>query len=66
MMKPLYLDGSVVNRIRLEHDSLKIISEHQSTVWFPLTRISRVILSGHLQLSTRVLAACPQALCVST
>lgn len=57
-MKPLYLDGAAVNRIRLEHESLRIISEHNADTWFPLNRISRVILSGHMLLSSKVLAAC--------
>ena len=57
-MKPLYLNGAAVNRIRLEHDALRIVAEHRADTWFPLNRISRIILSGDMALSSKVLATC--------
>jgi len=57
-MKPLYLHGAAVSGIRLEHDALRIVTEHRADTWFPLKRISRIILSGDIQLSSKVLAAC--------
>ena len=57
-MKPLYLDGGQVNSIRLEFGSLRVTSLDLANTWFPLERVSRVIIYGQLTLSTRVIFAC--------
>ena len=57
-MKPLYLDGNQVLRAKLEHSAIRVTSQQLADVWFPLQRISRVIIHGHLELSSTPLAAC--------
>jgi hypothetical protein len=57
-MKPLYLNGNTVESIRLEHETLRIVSRQYSDTWLPLNRVSRIILSGDIALSTPVLSAC--------
>ena len=57
-MKPLYLDGNQVLRARLDHDAIRVSSRELADAWFPLQRISRVIISGNMELSSSVLSGC--------
>lgn len=57
-MKPLYLDGGQVSSIRLEFESLRVTSVNLANTWFPLERVSRLVIYGQLTLSSEVIIAC--------
>lgn len=60
-MKPLYLKGEQPLTVRLDGPALRVSREGVSCQRFPLTRISRITVSGETDWNTRALLACADA-----
>ena len=57
-MKPLYLQGKPGMRVVLDTPALSIVVPDKSRQLFPLSRISRVVVSGNVDWSMSALLAC--------
>ena len=57
-MRPLYINGQRETWIELEEPALKIRSHQQADQWYPLPRLSRIIVSGTVHWQTEALLAC--------
>ncbi len=57
LRKPLYLDGTHLRSIALEGPALKVEDDLGRYRFYPLARLSRIVLRGSMQCSTEVLQA---------
>ena len=57
LRKPLYLDGAHLRGLELEGPALRVEDELGRHRFYPLARLSRIVLRGHLQCHTEVLEA---------
>jgi len=60
-MMPLYLHGKAGMRVSLDQPALSVVTPEKTRQLFPLTRISRVIVSGPVEWSMPALFACADA-----
>lgn len=60
-MTPLYLEGKAGMRVMLDQPALSVITVEKTRQLFPLTRISRVVVSGSVEWSMPALFACADA-----
>ncbi len=60
-MRPLYVEGGRKVRVKLDGPSLVVEREGSAQRRFPLGRLSRVILCGHMQTDYAVFRACGAA-----
>lgn len=58
MRKPLYLDIAQAKAVELEAVALKVRAYERADSFFPLRRISRVIVTGKVEWQTAALLAC--------
>ncbi len=58
--KSLYLNGNKIKRISLDYEAIKVEHCEQSPQWFPLVRLSRLILMGKMILDSDLVLACMQ------
>ncbi|QTR48561.1 CRISPR-associated endonuclease Cas1 [Candidatus Thiothrix anitrata] len=58
MRKPLYLDIAQAKTVSLEAVALRVIAHEQAEHFYPLRRISRVIVTGKVRWETDALLAC--------
>lgn len=58
MRKPLYLDIAHAKAVELEAVALKVRAHERADSFFPLRRISRVIVTGKVRWDTAALLAC--------
>lgn len=59
-LRPLYLQGSHGLAVRLDGPALRVLRPAHADQLFPLTRLSRVVLSGAGEWSTAALLACAE------
>lgn len=59
-MKPCYLNAADGLRVELDGPALRVSLPQRAATLYPLARISRVIASGDLDLSTAALLACAE------
>ncbi len=59
-MKPLYLNSQSHLVVQLDSPALRVIKPDESDRLFPLARVSRVIVSGHVEWSMEALFACAE------
>ena len=57
-MKPLYLQGKTGMRVNFDEPALSIVAPDKARQLFPLSRISRVVVSGPVDWSMSALFAC--------
>ena len=57
LRKPLYLDGTHLRSMRLEGPALKVEDDQGRLRYYPLARLSRLILRGNFLCETEVLEA---------
>lgn len=55
---PLYLDVLRTDRVSLEAPALRVVTQTQAEVFYPLRRLSRVVVTGQVEWETRALLAC--------
>jgi len=60
-MNPLYLEGKTGMRVALDQPALSVVTPEKTRQLFPLTRISRVVVSGSVEWSMPALFACADA-----
>ena len=60
-MTPLYLEGKAGMRVALDKPALSVVTLENTRQLFPLTRISRVVVSGAVDWSMPALFACADA-----
>ena len=60
-MTPLYLEAKPGMRVSLDHPALSVITVEKTRQLFPLTRISRIVVSGSIEWSMPALFACADA-----
>lgn len=58
MSAPLYLEGGQGCQVSWEEPALKCVLPHKAEQYFPLTRVSRVIVMGYCEFETKALLAC--------
>lgn len=56
--KPLYLDIAQANRVELEAVALKVQAHDKADSFYPLRRVSRVVVTGKVEWQTAALLAC--------
>jgi hypothetical protein len=57
-MRPLYLDSAEVKRVGLEGPALRVRSRRRADVFFPLARLARITVMGHVHWHPAALLAC--------
>lgn len=57
-MRPLYLQGRAGCAVRLDGPALRVAMPARADQWFPLARLSRVVVTGRVEWSTEALLAC--------
>lgn len=60
-MKPLYLVGQAGAMVAYEEPALHVVMPKQAGQLFPLSRVSRIVVSGPVQWSMEALLACADA-----
>jgi hypothetical protein len=56
--KPLYLDVAQANRVELEAVALRVRAYERADSFYPLRRVSRVVVTGKVEWETGALLAC--------
>lgn len=65
-MRPLYIDGCEGLRVEWLAPALQVCVPDQAEQWFPLQRVSRVVVCGKAEWQTEALLACAEAgICVT-
>lgn len=59
--RPLYLEGRPGTRVRLEGPALTVQAPRQAPAWYPLRRLSRIVVGGEVDWEIAALAACLRA-----
>ncbi len=58
MRSPLYLDIAQADRVGVDGSALRVVTHAQAEVFFPLRRVSRVVVTGKVEWETAALLAC--------
>ena len=58
MRKPLYLDIAQAKAVELEAVALRVVAHEQADSFYPLRRVSRVVVTGKVKWETAALLAC--------
>lgn len=58
MRKPLYLDVAQANAVELEAVALRVKAHDKADSFYPLRRVSRVVVTGKVEWQTAALLAC--------
>jgi len=59
-MRPLYIEGREGLQIGWESPALQVTVPDLAEQWFPLQRVSRIVVTGKVQWQTEALLACAE------
>lgn len=60
MMRPLYIEGDKPTRVEWDAPALKVCVQGYAEQWFPLSRVSRILVQGQIDFATDALLACAE------